>query len=99
MTSTPRPPLLRPSLASFFVIAFFIVAAWDLVAPSPARADTPFARTIDANLFQPAIGPRNFLTLDGADVSEHKRFSLGLTLNYQRRPYSMYPTGTTTGTA
>jgi hypothetical protein len=58
----------------------------------------PFQRTIDANLFQPAIGPRNFLTIEGADVPDHKRFSFGLTLNYQSRPYSLFTTGTSTGT-
>src|SRR5450432_3452454 len=84
MTSTRRPLLLLTT---------------GLVAPRRAHADAPFARTIDAQLFQPAIGPRNFLTIEGSDVPDHKRLSFGLTLNYQSRPFSTYTQGTTAGTA
>jgi OOP family OmpA-OmpF porin len=91
MTSTRRPLLLLTSLS--------VLLTSGLVAPRRARADAPFARTIDAQLFQPAIGPRNFLTLEGTDVPDHKRLSFGLTLNYQSRPFSTYTQGTTAGTA
>jgi hypothetical protein len=93
MTSTRRPLLLP--LTSLF----FAVVTSSLAAPGVARADVAFQRSIDTQLFQPAIGPHNFLTIDGAEVLEHKRLSLGLKLNYQRRPYSMFTTGTTEGTA
>jgi OmpA-OmpF porin, OOP family len=53
---------------------------------SVAQQDT----SIDPQLFQPAIGPQNFLTVEGADVPEHKRLSFGLTLNYQQRPYTVF---------
>ena len=46
--------------------------------------------TIDPQLFQPAIGPHNFLTVEGADVPEHKRLSFGLMLNYQQNPYTIF---------
>src|SRR5450432_2147600 len=91
MTSTRRPLLLLTSVS--------VLLASGVVAPRRARADSPFARTIDAQLFQPAIGPRNFLTLEGTDVPDHKRLSFGLTLNYQSRPYSTYTQGTAAGTA
>ena len=58
-----------------------------------ARAQTSVApqdTSIDTQLFQPAIGPQNFLTVEGADVPEHKRLSFGLTLNYQQRPYTIF---------
>jgi OOP family OmpA-OmpF porin len=100
MTSTPRPLLrLLTSPTSFFAVAAGLAAAVGLLAPGRADAAVPSARTIDANLFQPAIGPHNFLTIDGADVPDHKRLSFGLTLNYQRRPYTLFTTGTAPGTA
>jgi hypothetical protein len=95
MTSTRRPSL-HFTLRYFFFIA---AAAAGLLVSGRAHAQVPFAKTIDTNLFQPAIGPHNFITIDGADVPEHKRLSFGLTLNYQRRPYTLYTTGTQTGTA
>jgi OmpA-OmpF porin, OOP family len=65
-----------------------------LLAPArTARAQTSVApqdTSIDPQLFQPAIGPQNFLTVEGADVPEHKRLSFGLTLNYQQRPYTIF---------
>src|SRR5207248_11823 len=68
-----------------------------LLAPVSARAQTstpPLDRTIDTQLFQPAIGPQNYLTIEGADVAEHKRLSFGLALNYQQRPYTTFTNGT-----
>src|SRR5882672_10226471 len=91
MTSKRRPLALLTFLFSF--------VSFGLLAPGSARAQAPTDRTIDAQLFQPAIGPRNFLTVDGAEVPEHKRLSFGLTLNYQRRPYTTFTQGTTEGAA
>ena len=65
-----------------------------LLAPArTARAQTSVApqdTSVDPQLFQPAIGPGNFLTVEGADVPEHKRLSFGLVLNYQQRPYTIF---------
>ena len=55
-----------------------------LLAPAAARAQMstpPLDHTIDTQLFPPAIGPQNYLTIEGADVAEHKRLSFGLELN------------------
>jgi OOP family OmpA-OmpF porin len=71
-----------------------------LLAPArPARAQNvaPRDTSIDPQLFQPAIGPNNFLTLDGTDVLEHKRLSFGLTLNYQHGAYSIFTQGAMPG--
>ena len=55
-----------------------------------AQNQPPQDTSLDPQLFQPAIGPQNFLTVEGAEVPEHKRLSLGLTLNYQQRPYTIF---------
>jgi hypothetical protein len=58
-------------------------------AAAPARGQlvAPHDTTIDTQLWQPAIGPRNFLTVDSTAVPEHKLLSFGLSLNYQRHPF------------
>ena len=55
---------------------------------------TAVAKSIDTQLFQPAIGSHNFITVDGADVPDHKQLSFGLSLNYQWRPSRIYTKGT-----
>jgi hypothetical protein len=94
MTSKRRPLCSSRTLLSLLALSSGLVTAGRAHA-----ADVPFQKSIDAQLFQPAIGSHNFLTVDGADVPDHKRFSFGLTLNYQRRPYTLYSTGTMPGTA
>jgi hypothetical protein len=90
MTFTRRSRPLLP-LSPILLVA--------VATAGPAWGQVQSDRTIDAQLFQTAIGPRNFLTVDGAEVPEHKRLSFGLTLNYQRRPYQTFTTGTTEGTS
>jgi hypothetical protein len=97
MTSKRRP--LLSLTASLLAFAASATSYWGLAPGRAHAADVPFQKTIDAQLFQPAIGPHNFVTVDGADVADHKRLSFGLTLNYQRRPYTLYTTGTQAGTA
>ena len=74
--------------------AIFPYLALVLLAPArTAHAQTSVApqdSSIDPQLFQPAIGPQNFLTVEGADVPENKRLSFGLTLNYQQKPYTIF---------
>ena len=85
-----RPTRSHARLAA----AIFPYLALVLLAPArTARAQTSVApqdTSIDPQLFQPAIGPQNFLTVEGADVPDHKRLSFGLTLNYQQRPYTIF---------
>src|SRR5262245_390648 len=91
---------MTPKRRPLALLTFFSsLVSFGLLAPGLARAQAPTAKTIDAQLFQPAIGPRNFLTVDGAEVAEHKRLSFGLTLNYQRRPYTTFTQGTTEGSS
>jgi OOP family OmpA-OmpF porin len=71
------------------------------VATRPAHAQlvAPQATTIDTQLWQPAIGPRNFLTIENTSVPEHKMFGLGLALNYQRHAYILYTGGSQPSTS
>ena len=65
-----------------------------LFGAGSARAQTPpLDSTIDTQLFQPAIGPRNFLTVESPWVPEHKRVGFGLTLDYQHAPYIVFTQG------
>jgi hypothetical protein len=91
MTSKRRTLLLLTSLSALL--------SSGLLAPGTAGAQAPTGKSIDAQLFQPAIGPHNFLTVDGAEVAEHKRLSFGLSLNYQSRPYTTFTQGTNVTTS
>ena len=65
--------------------------------PADAQLVPPRETTIDTQLWQPAIGPRNFLTVESTAIAEHKLLGFGLSLNYQRHPYIIY-TQDATGT-
>ena len=72
------------------LMAAVLAAAMSLGArPARAQAVSPPARSFDGDLFQPAIGPRNFLTLDAADVPGHEQLSFGLVFDLQRFPYKI----------
>jgi OmpA-OmpF porin, OOP family len=61
-----------------------------VAAGGTARAQQVAAsRSFDGDMFQPAIGPRNFLTLSSPDVPNHLQFALGLHLDFQRFPYKI----------
>ena len=64
-----------------------------------ARAQESTAKSFDGDLFQSAIGPKNFLTLDSPEVLAHKRTSLGLVFDFQRHPYRLNATDQNTGNA
>ncbi|MBI4508153.1 MAG: OmpA family protein [Deltaproteobacteria bacterium] len=58
---------------------------------SPAQSEeVPFDRSIDVQLFEPAVGPHSFLTVSGAQVTAPKQFSLGLLLTYLTHPFTVY---------
>jgi outer membrane protein OmpA-like peptidoglycan-associated protein len=71
------------------------------VASRPAQAQlvAPQSTTIDTQLWQPAIGPRNFLTVENTSVPEHKMLGFGLSLNYQRHAYILYTGGSQPSTS
>lgn len=57
---------------------------------SAAWAQAPTERSIEVQLFQNAIGPKGFLTVDSATIPAHKTYGLGLYFNYQRAPFSLF---------
>ncbi|HXU02870.1 MAG TPA: thrombospondin type 3 repeat-containing protein, partial [Polyangia bacterium] len=67
-----------------------------LAGPARAQLIAPHETTIDTQLWQPAIGPRNYLTIENTSVAEHKLLSFGLSTNYQRHPFILYTNGNTT---
>jgi len=64
--------------------------ATGLVLEEAAFAQAPIDKSLEVQLFQNAIGPRNFLTIDSARVPEHMLVGAGLVLNYQSSPFSLY---------
>ena len=52
--------------------------------PAPPHLD----RSFDVQLFHPAVGSQSFITLDSAEVLEHRLWHLGLVTSYQREPLS-----------
>jgi hypothetical protein len=63
-------------------------------APTPPRTD----RSFDLQLFHPAVGGHSFITLDSAEVLEHRLWHFGLVANYQYQPFS-YTLGSSDATA
>jgi hypothetical protein len=86
---------LRPAL-TFGIPLLLLSNAGSGWAQAPAGP--PNDSTIDTQLFQSAIGPGNFVTVDAPDIAGHKQLSFGLALNYQWRPYVVYTKGTGTST-
>jgi OOP family OmpA-OmpF porin len=64
-------------------------------APPALRLD----RSFDVQLFHPAVGSQSFITLDSAEVLEHRLWHFGLVANYQTEPlsYSLSAVDSNTG--
>jgi OOP family OmpA-OmpF porin len=92
MTTQTRPRA-RFAAAILPLVSLLLLAPGRAAQAQGAPRDT----TIDPQLFQPAIGPQNFLTVEGAQVPDHKRLSFGLSLNYQQRPFTVFTQGGSTG--
>src|SRR5262245_3146925 len=54
---------------------------------SPAHAQTPDGVGVD--LFEPALGSQNFVTVHGADVVAARQIGIGLYFDYQRDPFTL----------
>ncbi|HVV53246.1 MAG TPA: thrombospondin type 3 repeat-containing protein [Polyangia bacterium] len=87
MNRLPRPRALAAAALPLVALVLLTPAR---IARAATVGTAPQDTSIDPDLFQPAIGPQNFLTVEGADVPEHKRLSFGLTLNYQNGAYSIF---------
>ena len=94
---TSRLPSRPPSGRSSWFAALVGVAslAAGLIA-GPAHAQAPETdRTFDVQLWQPALGPRPYFTIDGAKVPGHLELAVQLSATYQRNPFTL---GTIQGT-
>ncbi len=75
----------RVGLALLFT--FLCVGTGARAQPGGAAPPAPsLDRSFDVQLFHPAVGARSFITLDGAEVLEHRLWHLGLVTSYQRQP-------------
>ncbi len=94
-TKLPRPSLLASCV---LVWLCFLTGrggcGWERVARAQ-QART--AKSFDGDLFQPAIGPKNFLSLEAPEVLAHGRFAFGLDFDFQRHPYRLETTDQNTG--
>jgi len=61
-----------------------------LGAPTEASAQDVPVQRFSVNLFHPAPGPGNYLSVDGAQVSGHMTASAGLTIDYAHQPFVLY---------
>jgi hypothetical protein len=68
----------------------FLVAVLTLVATMPARAQSIPNDRFSVNHYVPAIGPGNYLQVDGAAVGGHLTPSLEIAIDYAHRPFVLY---------
>ena len=87
----------RPRVAASTLAGLLVAGMLTAAAPAQAQLIPPRDGTIDTQLWQPAIGPRNFLTVENTSIPEHKLLGFQLALTYQRHPYTIYTQGFTTG--
>ncbi|MDY0001566.1 MAG: OmpA family protein [Polyangia bacterium] len=57
---------------------------------SPARAQAPAPDSLDVQSYNIAVGQHVYMTQHGARAPEHLAFGVGLAVNYQRNPFSIY---------
>jgi OOP family OmpA-OmpF porin len=94
---TSRLPSRPPSGRSLWFAALVGVASLAAgLTAGPAHAQAPETdRTFDVQLWQPALGPRPYFTIDGAKVPGHLELAVQLSATYQRNPFTL---GTIQGT-
>ena len=79
---------MKPSLP---LLGWIVAAACTMCATAGlARADDPVDSSVDVQLFDLAIGPHAFLTVDGAEVLVPKAFHVGMMLQYLAEPLTIY---------
>jgi outer membrane protein OmpA-like peptidoglycan-associated protein len=80
-------PSLRPRGAALVIgavlVALNTAAAWAQTAPRVDRSFSP-------ELFHPAPGPDEFITVESAVPLRHKSYGLGLFFNYARNEFSIF---------
>jgi OOP family OmpA-OmpF porin len=86
---------LRPRGAALLLCA---ASTWLALTPGQARAQTaaPQDRSFSPQLFHPAPGPDEFITVEPAAPLKHKAYGLGLFFNYARDEFSIFGYDTAT---
>ena len=82
---------LRGAVSGPLAVALGVAIA-AAAAPSGAQAQVAppqTDRSFPVQLWQPALGPNGFFTLDSAKVPSHLALSLSLSTSYQRNPFSL----------
>src|SRR5689334_16362263 len=68
-----------------------VALALSLGGPSTARAeDPPFDSAIDVQLFDYAIGPKTFLSVDDAEVAAKKQIAVDALVTFMTNPFTVY---------
>ena len=70
--------------------ALALAAAALVLGIHPRVASAQQARSFNPQLFHPAPGPDEFITVESAVPLPHKAYSLGLTLNWARDEFSIF---------
>jgi OmpA-OmpF porin, OOP family len=55
-------------------------------------ADPPFDSSIDVQLMDWSIGPKQFFTVDSADIADNKQLAFDAFITFLKRPFSVYDT-------
>ncbi len=61
-----------------------------LVATAGSAAAQEASGDIELQFFQPAVGPRSYFTVDGAETVAPKQFQVGFALTYMTNPLRVY---------
>jgi opacity protein-like surface antigen/outer membrane protein OmpA-like peptidoglycan-associated protein len=64
-----------------------VIVLASLAMGGSAAAQVPQEATIPAQLFEPAMGPSPFFTVEAGEAPGHKLLGLSLFLNYQAKPF------------
>src|SRR4051812_47572680 len=79
------------TLRALYVLSALSVVGIGLVSKSAHAQDAPASKAQDGEFsvqrFEPAPGPRNFLSVEGARSDGKNAFSVGLMFNYASRPF------------
>ncbi len=68
--------------------AFVSVLVWSV--PAEAQESPPYDPAIDVQLFDYAIGPKSFVTVNDADVTKKSQFNMDVLVTFLTNPFSIY---------
>ncbi len=66
------------------------VVAWLVLVSGTAVAQPKLERSFEIQNYDPAVGPRQYFTLEGTEMPEHLGFGVGLDFTFQGKPLAIY---------